>query len=138
MRRADGDERATANGAKDIEEDAQGGVGAPDEAAAEEGREEDDAIGELEIGAGEGELVEEPVDVEEGRRELVEDECGRVEVEEGSLQIPPSQTFVVVGRARSRLTNPNANTVSAEVACASMPHPNKSTYRTEIQKSQRK
>jgi hypothetical protein len=60
-------------------------VGTPNEAAAEEGGEEGDAVVKLAPGARHVELVEEPVDVEEGGGELVEDENVRVVVEEGSL-----------------------------------------------------
>ncbi len=59
--------------------------GAPDEAAGEEGHEQGDAVVELGLGAGHVELVEEPVDVEEGGGELVEDEDGGVVIEVGAL-----------------------------------------------------
>jgi hypothetical protein len=70
----------------DILVDAQGLVGAPDEAAAEEGEEEQDAVVELGAGAGHVELVEEPVEIEEGGGELVEDEGAGVEVHEWTLR----------------------------------------------------
>ena len=60
-------------------------VGAPDEAAGEEHEEEDDPVVPLVFRAGEVDFVEEPVDVEEGGGEFVEDECWAVEIEEGSL-----------------------------------------------------
>jgi hypothetical protein len=63
----------------------QGLVGAPDEAAAEEGDEEHDAIIQLGAGAGHVEFVKEPVEVEEGRGKLVENEGGGIEVDEGAL-----------------------------------------------------
>lgn len=59
--------------------------GAPDKTAGEEGEKEGYAIVQLRAGTGHVELVEEPVDVEEGGGELVEDEDGGVEVEEGTL-----------------------------------------------------
>lgn len=59
--------------------------GAPDKAAAKEGDEEGNAVVELQTGARHVELVAEPVDVEEGSRELVKNERRGVEVEEGSL-----------------------------------------------------
>ena len=60
-------------------------VGAPAKTAAEEGGEEEDAVDELALGAGKGEFVEEPVEVEEGRGELVEDEGRGVVVDEWAL-----------------------------------------------------
>lgn len=73
------------NGAPHVLVDNSGLPGAPDQAAAEEGDEEGDAVVQLDAGARHVELVAEPVDVEEGGRELVEDEGRGVEVEEGSL-----------------------------------------------------
>ena len=60
-------------------------VGAPEKAAAEKGREEEDTVVPLWAGAGHLEFVEEPVEVEEGGGEFVEDEGGAVEVDEGAL-----------------------------------------------------
>lgn len=60
-------------------------VGAPDETAEKEGAEQEDAVVELEAGSGEVELVAEPVDIQEWRGKLVQDECWRVEVDEWSL-----------------------------------------------------
>ena len=65
--------------------DADGLVGAPDEAAGEEGGEEDEPVIELDAGACQVELVAEPVDVEEGGGELVEDEGGGIEIDKGAL-----------------------------------------------------
>ena len=75
-----------AEGAGDVGEDTGGVVDAPEEAGGEEGGDEEDAVVELEGGAGEAELVEEPVDVEEGGGELVEDEGRGVEVEDRPLE----------------------------------------------------
>lgn len=85
--------------------------GAPDQTTGEEGDEEGDAIVELHAGSGHVELVAEPVDIEEGGRELVEDEGRGVEVEEGSLlTVRVSDGHLVLGRmdngAQER-TNPN-------------------------------
>ena len=74
------------DGTKNVVEHGEGGVRAPNETAAEEGAEEEDTVGELEAGTGFVELVEEPVDVEEGGGKFVEDEGWTVEVDEGSLQ----------------------------------------------------
>ena len=71
----------------DVAKDADGLVCAPEEAAGHECKEQEDTVDKLEGGAGERELVAEPVDVEEGRGELVEDERWCVEVHEGSLMI---------------------------------------------------
>ena len=60
-------------------------VGAPQETAAEEGCKEEDPVVPLGAGAGHLKLVEEPVEVEEGGGELVEDECGAVEIDKWSL-----------------------------------------------------
>lgn len=73
------------DGAVDIVEDVEGLVAAPAEAGAEEGAEQDEAVVELDLGAGHVELVAEPVDVEKGRGELVEDEGRSVVVDEGTL-----------------------------------------------------
>lgn len=65
---------------------ARGLISAPDETAAEEGREEHDAVVELGTGASHVELVEEPVEVQERRRELIEDEGAAVVVDERPLR----------------------------------------------------
>lgn len=65
--------------------DEDGGVGAPHQAAGEEGGDQHEAVVELGAGAGHAQLVEEPVDVEEGRGELPEDEDGTVVVDEWPL-----------------------------------------------------
>ncbi len=72
-------------GGPDVLIDADGLVGAPDEAAGEEGDEQEDAVVELGARAGHVDLVEEPVEVEEGRGELVQDEGRAVVVDERSL-----------------------------------------------------
>jgi hypothetical protein len=63
-----------------------GDVGAVQQAGAGKGAQQEDAVDELQRAAGEVELVAEPVDVEEGRGELVEDEGGCVVVDERSLR----------------------------------------------------
>ena len=73
-------------GRPDVAEDLDGLVGAPEEAAGHECQEQEDAVDELQGGAGEVELIAEPVDVEEGGGELVEDEGWGVEVHEGALR----------------------------------------------------
>lgn len=65
---------------------ADGLVGSPDEPTAEEGPKQDDAVVPLVFGARQVQFIEEPVDVEERGGEFVEDECGTVEIEEGSLK----------------------------------------------------
>jgi hypothetical protein len=69
----------------DVGEDVDGGEVAPDDAAAEEGGCQKGAVDGLVDAAGELELVAEPVDVEEWGGELVEEEDGGVEIDEGSL-----------------------------------------------------
>ena len=71
----------------DVLRHADGLVGAPEQAAAEEAGEEEDAVVPLGAGAGHVELVEEPVEVEEGGGEFVEDEGGAVEVDKGTLYV---------------------------------------------------
>lgn len=61
-------------------------VRAPDQAAAGESGEEGDGVDELQGAAGHAQLVEPPVDVEEGGGELVEDEVDAVVVDERSLK----------------------------------------------------
>ncbi len=73
------------HGGPDVGVHADGLVAAPDEAAAEEGGEQQEAVVPLRAGPGHVQLVEEPVEVEEGGGELVENESGAVEVDEGSL-----------------------------------------------------
>lgn len=70
----------------DVLEDVDGGDVAPDDAAGEEGEGQEGAVDGLVDAAGELELVAEPVDVEKGRGELVEEEDWCVEVDEGSLE----------------------------------------------------
>ena len=53
-------------GCPDVLVHADGLVGSPEEAAAEEGDEEEDPVVPLGEGAGHAEFVEEPVEVEEG------------------------------------------------------------------------
>lgn len=72
-------------GCPDVLVHADGLVGPPEETAAEEGEEEENAVVPLGEGAGHAEFVEEPVEIEEGGGEFVEDECWAVEVYEGAL-----------------------------------------------------
>ena len=74
------------HGGPEVLVDAQGLVRAPEEAAAEEGGEQEDAVDELGHRAGHVEFVKEPVEVEERRRELVEDEGDGVEVDKWPLR----------------------------------------------------
>ena len=69
----------------DIAEDQVAAVVAPDNATAEEGRSEECAVDSLVDGAGEVELVAEPVNVEERARKLVQKEDRSVVVEERAL-----------------------------------------------------
>ena len=75
-------------GGVDVREDVDGVQHAPYETGEEEGGDEDDAVEPLVVCAGQVQLVEEPVDVEEGGRELVEDEDGAVVVDKGALDKP--------------------------------------------------
>ena len=83
---------------------ADGLVGAPEEAAAEEAAEEQDPVVPLGPGAGHVQLVEEPVEVEEGGGELVEDERWAVEVDEGALFSTYSQLARPSSRPRAHST----------------------------------
>lgn len=58
----------------------------PNKAAPEEREEQHHAIVPLEVTSSHVELIKEPVNIEEGAGELVENEHGRVEVDEGSLE----------------------------------------------------
>ena len=73
------------HGGPEVLVDAQRLVRTPEETATEEGDEQEDAVDELGERASHVEFVEEPVEVEEGRRELVEDKRGGVEVDERAL-----------------------------------------------------
>ena len=71
-------------GSPNIRNNAGGLVGAVNEAAGEEGNNQGDAIIKLERRACEAELVAKPVDVEEGRGQLPEDEDAAIVIEEGA------------------------------------------------------
>lgn len=60
-------------------------IGAPDQSTAEEAGEKEHTVVPLGPGAGHVKFIEEPVKIEEGRGELVEDEGRAVEVDERSL-----------------------------------------------------
>lgn len=79
----------------DVLGDADALIGAPEEAAAEEGGEEEEAVVPLGAGAGHVEFVEEPVEVEEGGGDFIEDEGWAVEVYERSLLIVSSLVSVI-------------------------------------------
>lgn len=64
---------------------ADGLISAPEQATAEEAREEKHAIVPLRTGASHMQLIEEPVKVEERRRKLVKDESRSVEVDKRTL-----------------------------------------------------
>jgi hypothetical protein len=70
---------------EDVAEDEDAVVGAPGQAAAEEGSYEAESVDELVDGARQVQFVAEPVDVQERAGELEEDKDRRVVVDEGSL-----------------------------------------------------
>lgn len=72
-------------GRPDVLGDADRLIGAPEQATAEKAGEEEHAVVPLGAGAGHVQLIEEPVKVEEGRGELVEDKRRAVEVDKRSL-----------------------------------------------------
>lgn len=61
-------------------------VSSPDEAAGEEREQQHHAVVPLCLAAGHVDFVQEPVDVQEGAGEFIEDEGGGVEVNERSLE----------------------------------------------------
>ena len=65
---------------------ADGLVGAPDQTAGEEHEQKQDSIVELCLRSSHIQFVKEPVQVQEGSRELVQDESAAVEVDKRSLQ----------------------------------------------------
>lgn len=69
----------------DILVDANGLVGAPNKAAGKERKQKQKSIIQLCLRSGHVEFVEEPVEVQEWGRELVEDEGAAVEVDKWSL-----------------------------------------------------
>ena len=88
-------------------------IGTPDETAAEEGEEQHHAVVPLQARAGHVQFVEEPVEVEEGGGELVEDEGWAVEVDEGSLENRASISKVVTrGQPIKRIHLPSSPTSS--------------------------
>jgi hypothetical protein len=92
---------------------------------AKESNEEEDAIYELDDSARHFQLVAEPMNVEERRRQLVQNERRGVVVDKWSL---PTASVNVTAPIESsffvRLTNPAEYTSSDEIACASIPNPN--------------
>jgi hypothetical protein len=69
----------------DVVEDQYTAVVTPNNATAEEGRGEERAVDSLVDGTGQVELVAEPVDVQKRTRKLVQEEDGRIVVEERAL-----------------------------------------------------
>lgn len=61
-------------------------IRAPKEAAGKERGEKHDAVVPLRAGTGETQLIEKPMDIEEGRGELVENESRAVKIYEGALE----------------------------------------------------
>lgn len=82
----------------DVLGDADRLIRAPEQATAEEAREEKHAIVPLRSGAGHVQLIEEPVKVEEGRGELVEDKGRAVEVDKRSLYGSHQLGFIPAAR----------------------------------------
>ena len=62
-------------------------VGAPNQAAATKAQQEQNAVDKLSRGSGHAGLVEEPVDIQEGCRELVEDQIHAVVIHERPLEL---------------------------------------------------
>ena len=129
----------------DILVNADGLISAPEQATAKEAGEEEHAIVPLRPGSSHVKLIEEPVKVEEGGGQLVEDEGRAVEVDERSLRrsyqshlFPASQTRTRPGEVSCILTNPNEKTTSAATACANSPHPNTPTFPAHTMRSHRK
>lgn len=115
--------------------------GAPDEAAAEEGGEQDYAVVPLELAAGHVEFVAEPVHVEEGGGEFVEDEDGAVVVYEGALcgvLEGGEMASWCGGRQGERHTKPKAKTERALTAWNHIPRPNTLMFRVLAIRSQMK
>lgn len=71
----------------DVGEDADGLIRSPYQAGAEKGRDEDDSVVELQVGASHVELIAIPVDVEKRRGEFVQDENWRVVVHKRPLAV---------------------------------------------------
>jgi hypothetical protein len=114
-------------GVEHVHVDIYGLPGAPDETAGEEYEEEEHAVVPLERAAGHVDLVQEPVNIEEGAGELVENKSWGVKVDKGPLHSRlvfwyPSPIF------SGGLTYPKLNTQRAEIAWKSMPMPNNLTY----------
>ena len=87
----------------DILEDANGLIGAPEQATAEEASEEEHAIIPLRTGAGHVQLIEEPVKVEERRGELVEDKSRAVEVDKRTLYGSHQLRFIPAAREQHHM-----------------------------------
>ena len=86
MTLASRDESSVADCSQHVIKHGEGGVRAPNKTAAEEGSKKENTVGELEVGTGSVEFVEEPVDVEERRGKFIEDEGWTVEVDKRSLE----------------------------------------------------
>lgn len=69
-------------------------------------------------------LVEEPVDIQKGRAELVQHEVQAVVVQERPLlQAACERGQFLRCKGKERLTNPSSDTANALPACATAPHP---------------
>lgn len=86
----------------DVVEHADTGEVSPNDPASEESPSQKGAVNCLVDAAGEIELVAEPVNIEEWRRELVEKEGGRVKVDEWSLESQMLDVYFSVEHAGER------------------------------------
>ena len=77
--------RGGVQGGPHVGEEGEGHVGAPEQAAAGEGDHQHNTVDHLEHGAGPARFVEEPVDVDEGGRQLHEAVLHAVVEAEGTL-----------------------------------------------------
>lgn len=114
-------------GAVDVIEDADGGVGTPAEAGGEKCPDEEEAVVELEFGPGQVELVAKPVDVEKRTRELVKDKGRCVVVDKWTLLTVSNWPTSITSVEQQIRTKPKLKTASALTACASNPSPNSLT-----------
>lgn len=78
--------RVAVDGGQDVAEGKEGLISAIDEAAGEEAEEQEEAVVKLGASTRHVKLVHEPVDVEEGRGELPQDEDAAIVVDKGALR----------------------------------------------------
>lgn len=95
-------------------------IGAPDQSAAPEAYEEDDAVDELRGRASHPKLVHEPMEIQGRSGELIQHKVDAVVIAKGTLI--PGQPYISL-QGPHILTKPSRLTAKAAAACAIAPGP---------------